>query len=102
MNQDNDLSSFHISRNERGAGAGKSRIMSQRSAEEKGDLKPLLKAQVSWIIARQDRAWYATGLAKKQLLALGQTEDQIYKLDGDWKGFTEADRVENIRRAGES
>ena len=53
-------------------------------AEEKGDLKPLLKAQVSWIIARQDRAWYAAGQAKRRLKELGQTDDQIYKLDGDW------------------
>lgn len=70
------------------------RRMSQsvKSAEEKGDLKPLLKAQVSWIIARQDRAWYATGLAQKRLRELGQTDDQIYSLDGDWKGFSPAER----------
>jgi alkylhydroperoxidase family enzyme len=74
-------------------GAGKSRILSERSADDKGDLKPLLKAQVSWIIARQDRAWYATGIAKKRLLGLGQTEDQIYKLDGDWKSFTDSERL---------
>ncbi len=74
-------------------GIGKSRVASERSAETKGDLKPLLKAQVSWIIARQDRAWYATGQAKKRLLDLEQTEDQIYKLDGDWKSFTEAERA---------
>lgn len=74
-------------------GQGKARIASQFSADNRGDLKPLLKAQVSWIIARQDRAWYATGEAKRRLLALGQTEDQIYALDGDWAGFTEADRA---------
>jgi hypothetical protein len=73
---------------------GKARITSQLTAEEKGDLKPLLKAQVSWIIARQDRAWYATGLAKKRLLELGQTDDQVYNLDGDWSGFTPAERAQ--------
>ncbi len=72
--------------------AGKARIASQLSADEKSDLKPLFKAQVSWIIARQDRAWYATGGAKKRLVALGQTDDQIYKLDGDWKDFTAKER----------
>src|SRR5690606_16439468 len=56
--------------------------------EDSGDLSPLLKAQVSWIIARQDRAWYATGLVKERLQHLGQSEDQIYALDGDWKEFT--------------
>lgn len=56
------------------------------------DITPLQKAQISWIIARQDRAWYAVGEAKARLLKLGQTEDQIYALDGDWKEFTTADR----------
>jgi hypothetical protein len=64
-----------------------------RSAEEKGDLSPLLKARVSWIVARQDRAWYAAGLAKRRLLELGQTEDQVYSLNGDWTGFTPTDRA---------
>lgn len=73
--------------------SGKSRILSQRSAEEKGGLKPLLKAQVSWIIARQDRAWYALGLARKKLIALGMSVDQIYKLDGDWSEFTSEERA---------
>lgn len=71
----------------------KSRVASQISAETRGDLKPLLKAQVSWIIARQDRAWYATAEAKKRLQALGQTDDQIYALDGDWKGFTPTEQA---------
>lgn len=73
--------------------SGKSRITSFRSADEKGDLKPLLKAQVSWIIARQDRAWYAAGEAKRRLKDLGQTDDQIFKLDGDWNDFTPAERA---------
>lgn len=70
---------------------GKSRILGHRNSEEKGDLKPLVKAQVSWIIARQDRAWYAVGEAQRRLRALGQSDDQIYRLDGSWKEFTPAD-----------
>jgi alkylhydroperoxidase family enzyme len=57
-----------------------------------GDLSPLLKAQVSWIVARQDRAWYATGQVQEKLRRLGQTEDQIYALDGDWNEFAPAER----------
>jgi alkylhydroperoxidase family enzyme len=72
---------------------GKNRVAGVRSAEEKGDLKPLLKAQVSWIIARQDRAWYATGEARGRLKNLGQTDEQIYKLDGDWADFTAQERA---------
>jgi Carboxymuconolactone decarboxylase family len=64
-----------------------------RSMEEKGDLKPLLKAQVSWIIARQDRAWYAAGRAALRLKELGQTAEQIASLDGDWAAFAPADRA---------
>jgi len=67
-------------------------IQTTKSAEEKGDLTPVLKAQVSWIIARQDRAWYAAGRARNRLLELGQTDDQIYALDSDWQAFPAAER----------
>jgi AhpD family alkylhydroperoxidase len=72
---------------------GKGRIASQRTAEEKGDLSALTKAQVAWIIARQDRAWYAAGRAKTRLNELGQTDDQVFKLDGDWSGYIAAERA---------
>ena len=72
---------------------GKARILSEKSAAEKGDLTPLLKARVSWIIARQDRAWYAAGEARRRLKALGQTDDQIFALDGDWSSHTPADQA---------
>jgi alkylhydroperoxidase family enzyme len=73
---------------------GKSRILASRTAEEKGDLKPLLKAQVSWIVARQDRAWYAAGEARKRLHKLGWKDEQVYQLDGDWKDFSAAERAQ--------
>jgi hypothetical protein len=71
--------------------SGLSRINGFRSSVEKGDLTPLLKARASWIIARQDRAWYATGLARKRLRELGCSDDEIYKLDGDWSEFKPAE-----------
>ena len=78
---------------------GKSRILTLRAAEETGDLQPLLRAQVSWIIARQDRAWYAVGEAKARLERLGWSNDQIYRLDGTWSDFTAAARaVFNLAR----
>jgi hypothetical protein len=73
--------------------SGKARVLSQRAAEEKGDLTPLLKAQVAWIIARQDRAWYAAGRAKQRLKDLSQSDDQVHALDGDWSRFSPADRA---------
>jgi hypothetical protein len=72
---------------------GKNRALGIKKAEETGDLKPVLKAQVTWIIARQDRAWYATGLAKQKLASLGVSEDDVYKLDGSWDSYTPADRA---------
>jgi AhpD family alkylhydroperoxidase len=72
---------------------GLSRIVAQRAADEKGDLSPLLKAQVSWTIARQDRAWYAVGQAKQRLNDLGWSDDQIYALDGNWSEFTPAEQA---------
>jgi alkylhydroperoxidase family enzyme len=70
---------------------GKARVASQRSAEASPDLTPLQRAQIAWVIARQDRAWYAAGRAKRTLNELGQTNDQVYALDGDWQLFSPAD-----------
>jgi hypothetical protein len=71
----------------------KNRVASIRTAEEKGDMSPLAKAQASWIIARQDRAWYALGESKRRLAELGWADDRIYTLDGDWSQFTPAERA---------
>jgi alkylhydroperoxidase family enzyme len=72
----------------------KGRVRSLLSINDaNGDLPLLLKAQVSWIIARQDRAWYATGVVQKRLRELGQTDDQIFALDGDWAEQSEHNRA---------
>lgn len=72
--------------------SGASQVRRIQSAEQKGDLSPLLKAQLGWIIARQDRAWYALGEAQRRLKGLGQTDEQIQALDGDWEAFTPRER----------
>ena len=73
---------------------GRGRLNSlQAMTTERGDLSLLVKAQVSWIIARQDRAWYAAGGAKAQLRKLGQTDEQVFALDGDWHEFTAEERA---------
>ena len=72
---------------------GRGRLPSLVSREKQtGDLTELQKAQFNWIIARQDRAWYAVGQAYKKLQLLGQSEDQIFALDGDWKMFSDGDQ----------
>lgn len=61
--------------------------------EKKLELSPLLRAQMSWVIARQDRAWYALGEARSRLKALGQTDEQIAALDRGGEGLSEKDRA---------
>lgn len=73
--------------------AGKSRVLTHVQTEREGDLSPLTKARIRWVVGRQDRAWYAVGLAKADLLALGQTEDSIYALDGSWKHLPARDQA---------
>ena len=72
---------------------GRGRLTSLAAREKQtGDLTALQKAQVNWITARQDRAWSATAQAMKKLKELGQSEDQIFALDGNWSQFSPADR----------
>jgi alkylhydroperoxidase family enzyme len=68
--------------------SGKRLVTTIRNGAEKGDLSPLLKAQASWIIARQDRAWYALAEAQQRMEKLGQSPDQMFALDGNWESFT--------------
>lgn len=72
---------------------GKNRVLALQAIEEGGDLSPLFKAQVSWVAARQDRAWYSLGRAKQKLRSLGQSDDDIYKLDGPWNDFAPREQV---------
>ncbi len=72
---------------------GKQLVTRLQNADERGDLSPLLKAQVAWIVARQDRAWYAAGLAQQRLRTLGQTDEQIYALDSSWDSFSPTERA---------
>lgn len=73
--------------------AGSSRLAGILAAFEQGDLSPKLRWQLTWILARQDRAWYVLDMARKQLSALGQSADEIFSLDSDWANFTSRERV---------
>lgn len=79
--------------------AGVARINTLSAAAEKGKLDARLKAQIAWIAARQDRAWYAVGHAKRRLQSLGFSDDAIYALDGSWDSHPAAERaVFNLTR----
>jgi AhpD family alkylhydroperoxidase len=73
--------------------AGIARMVGLRAAHEKGRLSPLLKAQVAWIAARHDRAWYALGHARARLAALGCDDDAIFALDSPRDDRPAADRA---------
>ena len=55
-----------------------SRIAGLHTAKVKGDLPAKLKAEIAWVAAREDRAWYALDVARKRLKAAGLTEDQMF------------------------
>lgn len=73
--------------------SGKSRIEGIIASRTKGNISPQLKAQIDWVAARQDRAWYALADAHARLHKLGLTDDQIFALDGDRKQLSEADQA---------
>jgi alkylhydroperoxidase family enzyme len=73
--------------------AGAARVNGLHAAAHKGHLDDLLKARINWIAARHDRAWYAAGQARKQLLARGQSLDAVYGLDGPWDRFPLKERL---------
>lgn len=70
-----------------------SRIAGLKTAAEKGDLSAKLKAQIAWVAAREDRAWYALDVAKTKLKAAGLTDDQIFGLDANGKDLSEQERL---------
>lgn len=62
-------------------------------AETKGKLSPLLKAKIAWVGARNDRAWYALGHAKKRLNDLGLSDDQVFAIDQEDSHADPAERA---------
>jgi alkylhydroperoxidase family enzyme len=61
--------------------SGASYIRTYQAMQSVGKIPTLLKAQLAWIAARHDRAWYALGDARRRLNELGVQADQQYALD---------------------
>jgi alkylhydroperoxidase family enzyme len=60
---------------------GKAWVSQTYYSQTKGRLSPKLKAQIAYVSARNDRAWYALGQAQERLNELGQADDAIDTLD---------------------
>jgi alkylhydroperoxidase family enzyme len=73
--------------------AGVARAESLRASEQSETLTPRLKAQIAWISARHDRAWYALGHARARLAELGVSDDAIFALGDADAEVTPAERA---------
>src|SRR5262249_35072411 len=62
--------------------AMKGRVGGLKAGMEKGNVSPRLKAEIAWVAARHDRAWYALAVARARLQAVGLSEGQMFALDG--------------------
>jgi alkylhydroperoxidase family enzyme len=60
---------------------GKAWVAQTHSSETKGRLAPGLKAEIAYVAARNDRAWYALGHAIRRLKDLGLDDAAIDALD---------------------
>jgi alkylhydroperoxidase family enzyme len=69
--------------------AGKGCVEQLQLAQTKGNLPPLLKAQIAWLAARHDRAWYAQAMARARLHAFDVSDDMIFAME-DGQGIDDA------------
>ncbi|MFM8289643.1 MAG: carboxymuconolactone decarboxylase family protein [Planctomycetaceae bacterium] len=65
----------------------------QRQLPVAGNLPPLLRAQIAWVAARHDRAWYALNIAHESLIALGQSAAQIDQLTAPGATLSPGDQL---------
>jgi alkylhydroperoxidase family enzyme len=75
------------------AQSAKSLVSSRKAIETDGRISPTLKAQIWWVTARENRAWYAVGHAMNRLLKFGADSQSIYQLDGDLAGLGPAEQA---------
>jgi alkylhydroperoxidase family enzyme len=73
--------------------AMKGRVGGLKAGMEKGNVSPRLKAEIAWVAARHDRAWYALAVARERLKALGFSEEKMFALDGGREQLPEPERA---------
>jgi alkylhydroperoxidase family enzyme len=72
---------------------GKAWVAQTYHAEAKGRLGPKLKAEIAYVAARNDRAWYALGHAIHRLKDLGLDDDAIDALDRPGDSIPQPERA---------
>ncbi|MCS7045041.1 MAG: hypothetical protein NZO58_01665 [Gemmataceae bacterium] len=75
------------------AAKNEGRIKGYYLLADKGSLDAKLRAQINWIAAHHDRAWYALGQAEQRLRQLGETPQAIAALAGAWDQFAAKDQA---------
>jgi alkylhydroperoxidase family enzyme len=73
--------------------SGQRRIKGEYELRSKGNLDARLRAQIDWIAAYHDHAWYALGHAEERLRNLGESKENIRALAGPWTGFSGRERA---------
>jgi alkylhydroperoxidase family enzyme len=74
--------------------AGPVKVAQLQTSEFKGNLPARLKAELAWVSARADRAWYALACARDRLRAAGLDDDTIFAIDeASGSAFTPAERA---------
>ena len=56
-------------------------IAALQAIEDQGRLPLAMKAQIFWIVARENRAWYSLGQAQRRLRKMDWADDAIFALD---------------------
>jgi alkylhydroperoxidase family enzyme len=72
---------------------GKTWVAQTYYSETKGRLTPKLKAEIAYVAARNDRAWYALGHARQRLKGLGLRDDAIDALDHPGDAIPQPERA---------
>jgi len=58
-----------------------------------GKLDPKLKAQIAWVVSRENRAWYSMAHARTRLNALGVPDDVLFAIGASEDAFTPTERA---------
>lgn len=58
-----------------------------------GKLDPKLKAQIGWVVSRENRAWYSMAHARTRLNALGVSDDVLFAIGASEDAFTPTERT---------